>query len=108
MHSHAVSSRTITWNELAYENNLFNAFERLFDAGAETTENLATHQKRSVLDNTIVLQVSDMADGRSHGGENVPCWPAGGLGWETTGRSLTSAALAITRFWIRWPKPESM
>lgn len=44
----------------------------------------------TVLDNTIVLQVSDMADARSHGGENVPYMLAGGGGGVlTTGRSLT-------------------
>jgi hypothetical protein len=43
----------------------------------------------NLLDNTIVLQVSDMADGRSHGGENVPYMLAGGGGGVlTTGRSL--------------------
>lgn len=43
----------------------------------------------SLLDNTIVLQVSDMGDGRSHGGENVPYMLAGGGGGVlTTGRSL--------------------
>jgi hypothetical protein len=44
----------------------------------------------TLLDNTIVLQVSDMADGRSHDGENVPYMLAGGGGGVlTTGRSLT-------------------
>jgi hypothetical protein len=44
----------------------------------------------TLLDNTLVLQVSDMADGRSHGGENVPYMLAGGGGGVlTTGRSLT-------------------
>lgn len=44
----------------------------------------------SLLDNTLVLQVSDMADGRSHSGENVPYMLAGGGGGAlTTGRSLT-------------------
>jgi hypothetical protein len=38
------------WNEPAYEDNPFNAFERLFGAGAATTEDLATRRKRSVLD----------------------------------------------------------
>jgi PKD repeat protein len=38
------------WNEPAYEDNPFNAFERLFDAGAAVTEDLATRQRRSVLD----------------------------------------------------------
>jgi hypothetical protein len=43
----------------------------------------------SLLDNTIVLQVSDMGDGRSHGGDNVPYMLAGGGGGVlTTGRSL--------------------
>jgi hypothetical protein len=44
----------------------------------------------NLLDNTLVLQVSDMADGRSHGGENVPYMLAGGGGGVlATGRSLT-------------------
>jgi hypothetical protein len=38
------------WNEPAYEDNPSNAFERLFGAGAAVTEDLATRQKRSVLD----------------------------------------------------------
>jgi hypothetical protein len=38
------------WNEPAYEDNPLNAFERLFGAGASVTEDLATRQKRSVLD----------------------------------------------------------
>jgi hypothetical protein len=38
------------WNEPAYEDSPFNAFERLFGAGAAVTEDLATRQKRSVLD----------------------------------------------------------
>jgi hypothetical protein len=38
------------WNEPAYEDNPLNAFERLFGAGAAVTEDLATRQKRSVLD----------------------------------------------------------
>jgi hypothetical protein len=44
----------------------------------------------SLLDNTLVLQVSDMGDGRSHAGDNVPYMLAGGGGGVlTTGRSLT-------------------
>lgn len=44
----------------------------------------------NLLDNTIVLQVSGMADGRSHSGENVPYMLAGGGGGVlTTGRSLS-------------------
>lgn len=44
----------------------------------------------NLLDNTILLQVCDMADGRSHGGDNVPIMLAGGGGGLlTTGRSLT-------------------
>ncbi|MGD9163453.1 MAG: DUF1552 domain-containing protein [Chromatiales bacterium] len=43
----------------------------------------------SVLDNTILLHVSDMADGRAHTGENAPFMLAGGgSGTLTTGRSL--------------------
>jgi hypothetical protein len=38
------------WNHPAYEDSPFNAFERLFGAGAAVTEDLATRQKRSVLD----------------------------------------------------------
>ncbi|MGD8909508.1 MAG: DUF1552 domain-containing protein [Chromatiales bacterium] len=41
------------WNEPAYEDNPSNAFERLFGSGASVsavTEDLATSQKRSVLD----------------------------------------------------------
>jgi hypothetical protein len=44
------------WNEPAYEDNPFNAFERLFGAGASTTptaEDLATRRKRSVLDSNL-------------------------------------------------------
>lgn len=41
------------WNEPAYEDNPFNAFERLFGAGAATTEDLATRRKRSVLDSNL-------------------------------------------------------
>jgi hypothetical protein len=43
----------------------------------------------SVLDNTIILHVSDMADARAHTGENAPFMLAGGgNGTLTTGRSL--------------------
>ncbi|MGD9214474.1 MAG: DUF1552 domain-containing protein, partial [Desulfobacteraceae bacterium] len=56
-------------------------------------ESLANTQDidgNNLLDNTLVLQVSDMADGRSHGGDNVPYMLAGGGGGVlTTGRSLT-------------------
>jgi hypothetical protein len=38
------------WNEPAFEDSPFNSFERLFGAGAAVTEDLATRQKRSVLD----------------------------------------------------------
>jgi hypothetical protein len=38
------------WNEPAYEDSPFNAFERLFGEGAAVTEDLVTRQKRSVLD----------------------------------------------------------
>ena len=49
----------------------------------------------SLLDNTLVLQVSDMADGRSHSGENVPYMLAGGGGGVlTTGRSLTLSSVS--------------
>lgn len=49
----------------------------------------------NLLDNTIVLQVSDMADGRSHNGENVPYMLAGsGGGVLTTGRSLTLSGVS--------------
>ncbi|MGD8835997.1 MAG: DUF1552 domain-containing protein [Desulfobacteraceae bacterium] len=41
------------WNEPAYEDSPFNAFDRLFGAGAATTEDLATRQKRSVLDSNL-------------------------------------------------------
>jgi hypothetical protein len=43
----------------------------------------------SLLDNTILLHVSDMADARAHTGENAPFMLAGGGGGTlTTGRSL--------------------
>jgi hypothetical protein len=43
----------------------------------------------SLLDNTILLQVCDMADARAHAGENAPFMLAGGAGGTlTTGRSL--------------------
>jgi hypothetical protein len=43
----------------------------------------------SVLDNTIILHVSDMGDARAHTGENAPFMLAGGgSGALTTGRSL--------------------
>jgi hypothetical protein len=38
------------WNEPAYEDSPLNAFERLFGTSAAVTEDLATRQKRSVLD----------------------------------------------------------
>jgi len=38
------------WNEPAFEDSPFNAFDRLFGAGAATTEDLPTRRKRSVLD----------------------------------------------------------
>jgi hypothetical protein len=38
------------WNEPAFEDSPFNAFSRLFGAGAATTEDLATRKRRSVLD----------------------------------------------------------
>lgn len=41
------------WNEPAYEDNPFNAFERLFGAGAATTEDLTTRRKQSVLDSNL-------------------------------------------------------
>jgi hypothetical protein len=44
----------------------------------------------NLLDNTILLTVSDMADARSHSGDNVPYMLAGGAGGAlNTGRSLT-------------------
>jgi hypothetical protein len=44
----------------------------------------------NLIDNTILLHVSDMADARGHMGENVPYMLAGrGGGVLTTGRSLT-------------------
>jgi hypothetical protein len=44
----------------------------------------------SLLDNTILLHVSDMADARAHTGENAPFMLAGGGGGSlSTGRSLT-------------------
>ena len=44
------STSRYNWNEPAYEDSPFNAFERLFGAGAAVTEDLATRQRRSVLD----------------------------------------------------------
>ena len=44
----------------------------------------------SLLDNTILLTVSDMSDARSHAGNDVPCMLAGGGGGSlNTGRFLT-------------------
>jgi hypothetical protein len=44
----------------------------------------------SLLDNTLLLTVSDMGDARAHAGDNVPYMLAGGGGGVlTTGRSLT-------------------
>jgi hypothetical protein len=44
----------------------------------------------SLLDNTILLTVSDMGDARSHGGDDVPYMLAGGAGGAlNTGRFLT-------------------
>jgi hypothetical protein len=43
----------------------------------------------TLLDNTILLHVSDMGDARGHTGENAPFMLAGGgSGTLTTGRSL--------------------
>jgi hypothetical protein len=56
----------------------------------ESLANTEDMDGNTLLDNTLVLQVSDMADGRSHAGENVPYMLAGGGGGVlTTGRSLT-------------------
>jgi hypothetical protein len=43
------------WNEPAYEDNPLNAFDRLFGAGSSlsSTEDIATRQKRSVLDTNL-------------------------------------------------------
>jgi hypothetical protein len=41
------------WNEPAYEDNPLNAFNRLFGGGSIVTEDLATRQKRSVLDSNL-------------------------------------------------------
>ncbi len=44
---------------------------------------------KTLLDNTLILQVTDMGDARSHGGDNVPYMLAGGGGGVlTTGRML--------------------
>jgi hypothetical protein len=48
----------------------------------------------SLLDNTILLHVSDMADARAHTGENAPFMLAGGgSGTLTTGRSLSLSSV---------------
>jgi hypothetical protein len=56
-------------------------------------ESLASTQDmdgNSLLDNTILLTVSDMGDARSHGGDDVPYMLAGGGGGAlSTGRFLT-------------------
>jgi hypothetical protein len=49
----------------------------------------------SLLDNTIILTVSDMGDARSHAGDNVPYMLAGGGGGTlTTGRSVTLSGVS--------------
>lgn len=40
----------LNWNEPPYEDSPLNAFDRLFGAGAATTQDLPTRRKRSVLD----------------------------------------------------------
>jgi hypothetical protein len=61
----------------------------------ESLANTEDMDGNSLLDNTLVLQVSDMADGRSHGGENVPYMLAGGGGGVlATGRSLTLSGVS--------------
>ncbi len=40
----------LNWNEPPYEDSPMNAFERLFGAGAATTQDLPTRRKRSVID----------------------------------------------------------
>ncbi len=61
----------------------------------QSLANTADMDGNSLLDNTLVLQVSDMGDGRSHGGENVPYMLAGGGGGVlTTGRSLALGGLS--------------
>lgn len=50
----------------------------------------------NLLHDTIVLQVSDMGDGRSHSGENVPYMLTGsGGGVLNTGRSLALDGVSI-------------
>ena len=61
----------------------------------ESLANTEDMDGNTLLDNTLVLQVSDMADGRSHAGENVPYMLAGGGGGVlTTGRSLTLSSVS--------------
>jgi hypothetical protein len=56
----------------------------------ESLANTQDMDGNSLLDNTLLLTVSDMGDARSHGGDDVPYMLAGGGGGVlTTGRSLT-------------------
>ncbi len=47
----------------------------------------------SLLDNTVILQVTDMGDGRSHSGSNVPFMFAGGSNILNTGKSLSFSSV---------------
>jgi hypothetical protein len=47
------SMSRFNWNQPAFEDSPFNAFERLFGAGRATTEDLATRRKRSVLNSNL-------------------------------------------------------
>ncbi|MGD8914266.1 MAG: DUF1552 domain-containing protein [Candidatus Thiodiazotropha sp.] len=70
---------------ILYRTYFTTKFQYLIQRLADT----ADMDGNSVLDNTIILHVSDMADARAHTGENAPFMLAGGGGGTlTTGRSL--------------------
>ncbi|MES9944711.1 MAG: DUF1552 domain-containing protein [Candidatus Thiodiazotropha sp.] len=75
---------------IQYRNYFASKLQYLIQTLADTED----MDGNSLLDNTIILHVSDMADARAHTGDNAPFMLAGGGGGSlTTGRSLTLSSV---------------